>query len=177
MESSYYYENEYYEVEKIITRKKIKGKIYYLIKWLCYSIADCTWEPYENLKDINDMIIKFEEGYPETADLKMYKIYKNAIVVNSKKEKITKKFLNKKRQHEKISNEYLEDSIIEDSNDYLDLLKNHLYITNNSKKQKENDYHVNSKYVNIKYNGLKSKIGVNGNKNKFKKIKLREINI
>ena len=166
MESNSYYENSYYEVEKIIARKKINGEINYLIKWLCYPIADCTWEPFKNLENINDMIESFEEGYPGTVDLKMYKIYQNSIIANNKKEKTGKKLLSKKRKHEEIlSNEYTNNIYIEESDSYLDLLKNHLYITNNSRK--ENYIDENSKYINNSTFEM--------NENKLKKIKLREI--
>ena len=171
-----YYDNNYYEVEKIISRKKIKGKIYYLIKWLCYSISDCTWEPYENLENINEMIKTFENRYPESIDKKMYKIYKNTNKIKNGKE--IKKFLNKKKERKKILNDIKKnknvDSSYKDSSECLDLLKSHLYIKNSPDKQIENIDDEKSKNTNFNYNELKSPINVDENRKKFHNISLKE---
>lgn len=39
-----------YEVEKIVEKKKIDGKMQYLVKWRGYSSKDNTWESYDNVK-------------------------------------------------------------------------------------------------------------------------------
>ena len=175
MESNYY-DNNYYEVEKIISRKKIKGKIYYLIKWLCYSISDCTWEPYENLENINEMIKTFENRYPKSIDKKMYKIFKNTN--KTKNEKEIKKFLNKKKERKEILNDIKNnknvDSPYEDSSECLDLLKSHLYIKNSPDKRRENLDDKKSKNTKFNFNELKSSIKVDENRKKFHNISLKE---
>jgi hypothetical protein len=54
---------EKYLVEKIISKKKIKNKIFYLIKWLGYSTKDNTYESKDDLiKDgFEDEINEFEK--------------------------------------------------------------------------------------------------------------------
>ena len=64
-----------YEVEKIINSKIYRNKKYYLIKWLCYPINECTWEPKSSLKNLNNMIDAFESEYPYSIDKDMYNIY------------------------------------------------------------------------------------------------------
>ena len=39
-----------YKVEKIIRKKKIKGKEYALVKWLGYGNKFNSWEPIENIR-------------------------------------------------------------------------------------------------------------------------------
>ena len=50
-----------YKVEKIIGKKKIKGKIYYKVKWLGYPEEESTWEPRTNLiEDVPDLVKEYE---------------------------------------------------------------------------------------------------------------------
>ena len=53
-------EEQLYEVERILNRKKIKGKYKYLIKWKGYSMKECTWEPLSSLKNIKDYVEQFD---------------------------------------------------------------------------------------------------------------------
>ena len=48
-------------VDKIIGKKITDGKVYYLIKWENYNTKDSTWEPLNNLTDIDDLIKIFCE--------------------------------------------------------------------------------------------------------------------
>ena len=60
--------DDYYEVEKIITRRfKGKNKLY-LIKWLGYPITDCTWEPISHLGNINTLVEQFDDNFPNSID-------------------------------------------------------------------------------------------------------------
>ena len=40
-----------YEVEQVLSKKKKRGKIIYLVKWLGYPDHENSWEPAENLKN------------------------------------------------------------------------------------------------------------------------------
>jgi len=52
-------EKEKYIIQSIKSKKTIKGKIYYEIKWKGYSKT--TWEPRSELiKDIPDLIKEYE---------------------------------------------------------------------------------------------------------------------
>ncbi|ODM95215.1 Heterochromatin protein 1 [Orchesella cincta] len=53
-----------YEVEKILSMRKVKGGREFQIKWKGYSKAKSTWEPEENL-NCNDLIKEFEETEKE----------------------------------------------------------------------------------------------------------------
>ena len=126
-----------YEVEKIINRKTFRNKTYYLIKWLCYPINQCTWEPKSSLKHLNYLLEEFEARYPYSVDQDMYNIFceeVNKKKTNKNKTKKTKESENEKKllgKKKKI--EYFSD--IELNEPYLDRLKTHLYINLNDKQK------------------------------------------
>jgi len=70
-------EEEIYEVEKIINKKIINKKIFYLIKWKHYSDMYNTWEPKENL-NCDQLIYEFENKN----NLINYKIKNNYIYID-----------------------------------------------------------------------------------------------
>jgi hypothetical protein len=46
-------EEKFYIVEKILGKKIVANKVYYLIKWLHYDKEeDMTWEPRKNLENV-----------------------------------------------------------------------------------------------------------------------------
>jgi hypothetical protein len=52
---------EEFRVEKIVNKKKIKGKWFYEVKWMSYDESQNTWESAANLKkDVPDMVAEFE---------------------------------------------------------------------------------------------------------------------
>ena len=58
-----------YEVESIIERRLTKGKYEYKIKWKGYDINECTWEPMKNLKNVIDLVNKFDQQHPKEKTL------------------------------------------------------------------------------------------------------------
>ena len=66
---------DYYQVEKIITRKTVGKNRMYLIKWEGYPLKDCSWEPVSHLDNISDMLENFNENYPNSIDKKRLKKY------------------------------------------------------------------------------------------------------
>ena len=55
--------NNYYEVEKIMDRRIVRGKKEYLIKWKGYPESQSTWEPNSHLTYIQELVKKFNEQY------------------------------------------------------------------------------------------------------------------
>jgi transposase InsO family protein len=50
-----------FKVEKILDKKKMKGKIYYLVKWLGYPDSENTWEPATSLReDVPELVANFD---------------------------------------------------------------------------------------------------------------------
>ena len=66
---------DYYEVERIITRKGFGKNRMYLIKWLGYPLKDCSWEPVSHLNSISNMIENFDKNFPYSIDKKLLKKY------------------------------------------------------------------------------------------------------
>ena len=159
MEHHYNVDN-FFEVEKIIAKKKLKGKTYYLIKWENYSVNESTWEPTSNLKTIKYMIKNFENEYPKSIDKDLLEIFKNKDIptklVKSFKSNLLKK---KKFRYETNTKTGNEDILKKNKNDKLDLLKEHLYIKTDGKNQKnlENEDQIkNSKNLIIDLSEIES---------------------
>ena len=125
----YYNTNNFYEVETIITKKKLKKKNYYLIKWKGYPVNESTWEPISNLKNVQYLINNFENDYPDSIDKKLFEIFQNKSSSTKLVKSSEKNLLKKKKFREKIiKNEEKENFSETNQNDELDLLKGHLYI-------------------------------------------------
>ncbi|XP_014368867.2 chromobox protein homolog 1 [Papilio machaon] len=60
-------DEEEYEVEEVIDSKRIRGKLYYLIRWKGYSADNDTWEP-ENTLSCPELINKFNEEKENSKD-------------------------------------------------------------------------------------------------------------
>lgn len=53
----------FYEVEKILGKRKTKDDYEYLIKWKGYKVDESTWEPENNLFTIRDLIEEYNAEY------------------------------------------------------------------------------------------------------------------
>jgi len=53
---------EEWEVEKVLNKKKMRGVEKYLIWWKGFTADGNTWERRENLKNVEELIEKFEKG-------------------------------------------------------------------------------------------------------------------
>ena len=78
------YGNDFYDVEKIITKKHKGNKRYYLIKWVGYPLSECSWEPSSNLENISKMVDDFDNNYPNSVDKRQLKKYLRLINGNKK---------------------------------------------------------------------------------------------
>ena len=101
---------EFFQVEKIVQSKTLKGRKYYLIKWVGYSSKENTWEPIEHLSNVIYMVEEFEQKQEEKNALKNKKA--GSSVAGSEK--------GKKRENKAM------DKMLEtrDSIDYDDIQKN-----------------------------------------------------
>ena len=55
-------DNEEYEVGRILNRKVVKGKEFYLVLWKGHNRKDATWEPKSSLDGCADLIQDYESG-------------------------------------------------------------------------------------------------------------------
>ena len=80
-------DDNFYNIEKILDRRKNKNRLEYKIKWEGYPLSQCTWEPLENLQTCMELVEEYDQLHP----LKTVK----------KGTKHNNKFLGKKKNHEK----------------------------------------------------------------------------
>jgi len=96
--------DDYYEVEKIITRKsKGKNKLY-LIKWFGYPLKDCTWEPISHLYKIQTLVEQFDDNYPYSIDKRQLRKYLHTINKGNKHRFINRNIIIPKRTQKKETN-------------------------------------------------------------------------
>ena len=69
-------EKEIYKVEKILNKRKFRGKNRYLVQQKGYIAEEDTWEPKENLGNARDLVEIFEEEYKEESRQVEKKDYK-----------------------------------------------------------------------------------------------------
>jgi len=56
-------EEEEWEVEKILNRRRVRGKDKFLVQWKGFMAEGDTWESRENLQNAGDLLKEFEEEY------------------------------------------------------------------------------------------------------------------
>lgn len=79
-----------YTVDKIITRKTIKGKKFYLIKWKGYPLEYCSWEPKYHLTNILETVKFFDDNFPLSIERKEYKQFMRLFQNYQKEKKLNK---------------------------------------------------------------------------------------
>ena len=84
-------EGEFYNIEKILDRRKTNGKLEYKIKWEGYPMNQSTWEPMKNLESAKELVEEYDRTHPITNQQKSSK---------SKHKKKETTFINKKRKEE-----------------------------------------------------------------------------
>ena len=62
-------ESDFYNIEKILDRRKINGKLEYKIKWEGYPMNQSTWEPMENLITAKELVDEYDKQYPFSNDM------------------------------------------------------------------------------------------------------------
>ena len=85
-------EGEFYNIEKILDRRKVNGRYEYKLKWEGYPMSQSTWEPMKNLETAKELVEEYNQTHPFSPQTKVTK------------PKISKKnnsFINKKKDREK----------------------------------------------------------------------------
>ncbi len=77
---------EYYNIEKILERRKVGNKFEYKIKWEGYPLNQSTWEPMKNLQNAHELIEEFDKTHPIDVESETPKKKENTN--NNKKKKI-----------------------------------------------------------------------------------------
>ena len=57
-------EGVYYNIEKILERRKANGRFEYKIKWEGYPMNQSTWEPLENLRTAMELVEEYDNEHP-----------------------------------------------------------------------------------------------------------------
>ena len=150
---------EYFNIEKILDRRKINGRFEYLIKWEGYSENESTWEPVKNLKNAKPLLEEYDKAHSIHCESEQKKA--EGISYSNKKKKINEEKSNlNKGNGEKLKNN------LEDVGDNNDENSKILFYEN------ENSYNVDNSLASVatvkKQNGklmaIVEKIGENGEK-------------
>ena len=166
---------EYFNIEKILDRRKVNGRFEYLIKWEGYSENESTWEPIKNLKNAKPLLEEYDKAHSIHIESEQKK--KESTSNNSKKKKINEEPPNTSKDNEEKSKSKNDIEVVGDNND------------ENSKiliYENENSYNVDNSLASVatvkKQNGklmaIVEKIGENGQKIKtyIPTEELRKIN-
>jgi len=54
---------EEWEVEKIMNKRRVRGRDKYLVRWKGCTAEEDTWESRENLKNARDLVEEYEKKY------------------------------------------------------------------------------------------------------------------
>ena len=138
-------EGEFYNIEKIIGRRRNNGRLEYKIKWEGYPMNQSTWEPMKNLESAKELVEEYNRMYPFEAPTKSAK---------SEAKKKEDSFLNKKRKDKKddieeIPKEEIKEDIKEE----------------NDKKNQENSPNAKKPEEGLKVNDDNSKQDINEKNN------------
>jgi len=52
--------NKFFEVERILGKKKAGGSLLYQVRWKGFGPEEDTWEPARNLRNLQEMVAAFE---------------------------------------------------------------------------------------------------------------------
>ena len=154
--------DEYYNIEKIIDRKRVNGKFLYKIKWEGYPMSQCTWEPLKNLENAKSLIEEYDKAHPINID-EEEPTKRKEVINNNKKKKISEEICkeNKDNDNIDISKNKNEPEIISENND--DNSKILIYENENSYKVDNSLKEVSTvKRQNGKLVAIVDKIAENG---------------
>lgn len=126
---------ELYDVERILERRKVNGKLYYKIKWTGYPLSESTWEPIENLDTVKELVEIFNLSHPLTAGRSKEK--------NENKKRTRKK--TKKNKKENGENDEVEHVIDIDKRRIISLDENIEEKIQKEEKNEENNNDDNNK--------------------------------
>ena len=74
-----------YEVEKILDKKKISGKVYYKVQWKGFPASEATWEPLSHLGNAKDLIRDYRKSEFKSVVTSNYHTRIRAIIHAEKK--------------------------------------------------------------------------------------------
>ena len=117
---------DFYIVETILDKKRIANVTKYKIKWKGYGYAETTWEPEENLSNVQYLLDEFNNNNP----------YKKKVICNSKDKFAAIKNINEPQNSEDLKKITLK-KVFNDENEAA--LDNSLILSPPNKKIKKNE--------------------------------------
>ena len=104
-------EGEFYNIEKILDRRKVNGKFEYKIKWEGYPMNQSTWEPMKNLETAKELVEEYNRSHsfsnqPKSTKTKSAK--KDNIFIHKKKDREKEVTVENEKNKEVSQNEKFE---------------------------------------------------------------------
>ena len=146
----------FYNIEKVLDRKKVNGRFEYKIKWEGYPLSQSTWEPMKNLLNAKALIDEYDKTHPV-----------NITNTNDNLKSKENSFSNKKKK--------INDGVSKSNQENEDLIKNKRDIDNDENSnillyENENSYKIDDtlrgvvtvKNQNGKLMAIVDKVGESG---------------
>ena len=83
-------EGDFYNIEKILDRRKTNGKYEYKIKWEGYPMSQSTWEPKKHIESAKELVEEYNRTHPINTQKKPSK--------GDQKKKMPHSFIKKERK-------------------------------------------------------------------------------
>jgi hypothetical protein len=118
-------EEEIYEVEEILDKKKFGAKWKYQVKWVGFGLDQTTWEPAENLNNVDYMIEEFEKNWVAPAKNKVGRKptkstkIQNNLSISTPLETIKENMPNKNEKQNQENSKIIEDKHAHDNRTLL----------------------------------------------------------
>ncbi len=149
-------EGEFYNIEKILDRRKINGKFEYKIKWEGYPMSQSTWEPMKNLDTAKELVDEYDRLHPlptKKQSLKSENKKKDSLL--NQKRNITKQEIVKDEEENNPNEKIIEEKPqLEEKNNDEEIKQNN----KSQENQTENSYIIDDslkKVITVKQQGLK----------------------
>ena len=78
-------DGEFYNIEKILSRRIVNGNFEYKIKWEGYPLSQSTWEPMKNLESAKELIEEYNLSHPIESTKKHVPKKSNVTYINKKR--------------------------------------------------------------------------------------------
>ena len=131
-------DGEFYNIEKILDRRKVNGKFEYKIKWEGYPMNQSTWEPLKNLENAIELVDEYDKYHPKIIN-----------EIKTKGEKITLLCKKRKEPNNKEIEEDEKEKVDINSNNQNNKEKGNILLEENENQNKKSTYKIDNSLKSV----------------------------